>query len=326
MATRTRAFEFHLQPALVGPASNDRTVQDIPLIVEAAINGTVTKAQNPHVPLTASEVAACAEACIAAGASIFHSHAQEANIGERNGRHSSALYIAALREIRQTHPSAILYPTLPGGDDRLTMADRYAHIAEIDDAGLLHVAPLDPGTINFGRPDADGVPRHSVLKQTSFDEVLYAFQFCRDRRLGCSLSIFEPGFLRLVLAHHRAGTLPQGSMVKFEFSDDWAIYGLPSTETSLNAYLEMLEGTGIPWMVSLRGGDVTTGCGLARSAIAKGGHVRVGIHDYAGPRAPRNEELIAEVVALGRSLGRKPATPDETIGLLGLPPRKAAPA
>jgi 3-keto-5-aminohexanoate cleavage enzyme len=299
-------------------------VQNAPLIVEAAINGTVTKAQNPHVPLTASEIAACVDACIAAGASIFHSHAQEPNIGKRNGRHSSALYIAALREIRQAHPSAILYPTLPGGDDRLTMADRYAHIAEIDDAGLLSVAPLDPGTINFGRPDADGIPRHSVLKQTSFDDVLYAFEFCRNRRLGCSLSIFEPGFLRLVLAHHRAGTLPQGSIVKFEFSDDWATYGLPSTDASLNAYLEMLNGTGIAWMVSLRGADVTTGAGLARSAIAKGGHVRVGIHDYAGPRTPRNEDLVAEIVALGRSLGRRPATPNETVGLLGLPSRTGA--
>lgn len=301
-------------------------MQNTPLIVEAAINGTVTKTANPHVPLTASEVAACADACIAAGASIFHSHAQEANIGDGNRRHSSALYITALREIRQKHPSAILYPTLPGGDDRLTMADRYAHVAEIDDAGLLSVAPLDPGTINFGRADADGVPRHSVLKQTSFDEVLYAFEFCRERRLGCSLSIFEPGFLRLVLAHQRAGTLPQGSMVKFEFSDDWAIYGLPPTEASLNAYLDMLDGTGIPWMVSLRGGDVTTGSLLARSAIAKGGHVRVGIHDYAGPRTPRNEDLVAEVVALGRSLGREPATPDETARVLQLPPRAATPA
>lgn len=299
-------------------------VQNTPLIVEAAINGTVTKADNPHVPLTANEVAVCVDACIDAGASIFHSHAQETNTGERNGRHSSGLYIAALREIRRKHPSAILYPTLPGGDERLTMADRYAHIAEIDDAGFLSVAPLDPGTINFGRLDADGIPRHSVLKQTSFDEVLYAFEFCRHRRLGCSLSVFEPGFLRLVLAHHRAGTLPQGSMVKFEFADRWAIFGLPSTEASLNAYLEMVAGTGIPWMVSLRGGDVATGCGLARSAIAKGGHVRVGVHDYAGPRTPRNEELVAEIVALGRSLGRNPATCDEAASLLGLPPRRTA--
>lgn len=303
--------------------SNRRTVQKTPLIVEAAINGTVTKAKNPHVPLTAGEVAACVDACIASGASVFHSHAQEANIGELNRRHSSALYIAALREIRKKHRSAILYPTLPGGDDRLTMADRYAHIAEIDDAGLLSVAPLDPGTINFGRADDDGVPRHSVLKQTSFDDVLYAFDFCRTRGLGCSLSIFEPGFLRLVLRHNRAGTLPNGSMVKFEFSDDWAIYGLPPTEASLNVYVEMLQGTDIPWMVSLRGGDVTCGSGLARYAIAKGGHVRVGIHDYAGPSTPRNEDLVAEVVALGRSLGREPATPDETAGLLGLHPRAA---
>ena len=86
----------------------------------------------------------------------------------------------------------------------------------------------------------------------------------------------------------------------------------------------MLEDRAIPWMVSLRGGDVTKGMGLARSAIERGGHVRVGIHDYAGPGTPANEELVAEVVALGRSLGREPATAEQTAELLGLPQRIAS--
>ena len=292
-----------------------------PLIVEVAVNGTVTKEQNRHVPLTPDEVAASVNACFDAGASIVHSHAREANIGAENRRHSSALYIEALREIYKAHPGAILYPTLPGGGTGLSMAERFAHIAEIDDAGFLRVAPVDPGTINFGRPDPDGVPRHSILKETSFDDVDYAFEFCRARGLGSSLSIFEPGFLRLVMAHHRAGTLPTGSMVKFEFADTWALFGLPSTEIGLAAYRSMLEDSAIPWMVSLRGGDVTTGVGLARAAIEQGGHVRVGIHDYAGPRSPSNEELVAEVVALGRSLGREPATTEQTAEILGLPTR-----
>jgi len=295
-----------------------------PLIIEAALNGTITKAQNPRVPLTPDEIARDVDACVAAGASVFHSHAQEPNIGKLNRKHSSALYIATLREIGKRHSGLVLYPTLPGAADGLTMADRYAHIAEIDDAALLRVAPLDPGTINFGRPDADGVPRHSVLKATSFDDVDYAFAFCRERKLGSALSIFEPGFLRLVLAHHRAGTLPRGSMVKFEFSDDWALFGLPSTELALDVYLEMLRGTEIPWMVSLRGGDVCRGTGLARAAIVRGGHVRVGIHDYAGARVPSNEELVAEVAALGRSLGREPATLEETSEILGLPSVRTA--
>jgi uncharacterized protein (DUF849 family) len=60
--------------------------------------------------------------------------------------------------------------------------------------------------------------------------------------------------------------------------------------------------------------------GLGILAIERGGHVRVGIEDYGGSkRNPRNEELVAEIVELGRSLGRRPATIEELPELLRLP-------
>ena len=39
-----------------------------PLIIEAAINGATTKEQNANVPRAVNEIAACAFACIEAGA------------------------------------------------------------------------------------------------------------------------------------------------------------------------------------------------------------------------------------------------------------------
>src|SRR6185437_15919956 len=53
----------------------------------------------------------------------------------------------------------------------------------------------------------------------------------------------------------------------------------------LEAYLELLEPSGLPWSVAVLGGDVV-GCGLAELAIRRGGHVRVGLEDYAGPGEP----------------------------------------
>gem|GEM_PF-3787119 len=47
-------------------------------------------------------------------------------------------------------------------------------------------------------------------------------------------------------------------------------------------------------------------------------------HHRVGTRSPRNEELVAELVAIGRSLGREPATLAEAIGLLALPSRTDA--
>lgn len=74
-------------------------------------------------------------------------------------------------------------------------------------------------------------------------------------------------------------------------------FGLPPSLPSLEAYLAMLEPTGLPWSVAVVGGDVMDS-GLARLALERGGHVRVGLEDYAGSRRPNNEELVQEAAAL----------------------------
>jgi uncharacterized protein (DUF849 family) len=78
----------------------------------------------------------------------------------------------------------------------------------------------------------------------------------------------------------------------------------------------MLETTELPWMVGVLGGDVSTT--LAELAIARGGHVRVGLEDYAGPRQPRNEELVEEIVAMAERAGRPIATSAEAAAMLGV--------
>jgi 3-keto-5-aminohexanoate cleavage enzyme len=49
----------------------------------------------------------------------------------------------------------------------------------------------------------------------------------------------------------------------------------------------------------------------------RGGHVRVGLEDYAGSRTPRNVELVREAAALVAASGRRVATPAESRALLG---------
>ena len=80
----------------------------------------------------------------------------------------------------------------------------------------------------------------------------------------------------------------------------------------------MMEGCDLPWAVTVMGGDVTE-TGLTRLAIEKGGHVRVGLEDFAGQRQPSNAELVAEVVAIAREIGRPIATTAQTAELLALP-------
>src|SRR4029450_12325020 len=117
---------------------------------------------------------------------------------------------------------------------------------------------------------------------------------CARLKLAPSVSIFDPSFLRIALAFHQAGALPPGAMIKLYFGGERLPFGLPPTRASLNAYLAMLDETGLPWSVAVLGGDVV-GCGLAEHALERGGHVRAGLEDYGGERKPTNRGLFAAV-------------------------------
>lgn len=287
-----------------------------PLMIEVAINGRVSKKENPYVPISATEMVESIELCLRAGATIVHAHASDAFYGNRK-RHASEPYMQVFVPVLERHPDAILYPTLPAGGTDLPVEDRFAHIGELAEAKVLKVVPIDPGTMNWGMFSSDGSENEDRTYQNTFRDVRYAFEFCRTHRLGSTMGIFEPGFLQLVLAHYRAGTLPRGSAVKLEFSGGrYWLFGMPCNRQGLEAYLSMLEAVRIPWFVNYRGGDFTDGFGLL--VLGRGGHVRVGIEDYGGARKARNEELVTEIVELAKSLGRRPATQLETLGMLGL--------
>jgi uncharacterized protein (DUF849 family) len=282
-----------------------------PTVIEAALNGMTTRDVNPHVPRTVDEIVESGLACLDAGASIIHNHNDEPIFGGAT-RHRSEPYLAAWRRLLQRHPGLLLHPTTAGATADSTVEERYAHYDELHEAGVLGMASCDAGTLALAfRGDGDGPP--VALPDTfgnSAADVDWILRWCRERELPVHISIFEPGMLRLILAHHRAGTLPPAK-IQLYLGGDRMLFGLPANPTSLNAYLEMLEGTGLPWMAAVFGGDVASS-GLARLAIERGGHVRVGLEDHhAPPRTPRNEELVREVVELAHAGGRRPATPEE---------------
>jgi 3-keto-5-aminohexanoate cleavage enzyme len=66
---------------------------------------------------------------------------------------------------------------------------------------------------------------------------------------------------------------------------------------------------------------------MAVSAIAMGGHVRVGLEDniyYSKGRLATNEELVARVARIASEMGRPVATPDQAREILGLAKPRAA--
>ena len=284
-----------------------------PLLIEAALNGATGKGSNPNVPRSTAEIVDDAIACLDAGATLVHHHTDDPII---RARHASAPYLEAWRAILARRPGALLYPTMGSGGPHTNARERFAHVEELADAGMLRLGLVDPGSVSLGPVDADGVPAAvDFVYWNSFADARAMTEACLARGVGASVSIFEPGFLRVALAYHAAGRLPPAK-IQLYFGGPSLPFGLPPTAAGLDAYLSMLDGSGLPWMVGVLGGDVMER--MARLAIERGGHVRVGLEDYAGPRTPRNADLVAEVVALARSLGRAVATPGEAAAILGV--------
>ncbi len=93
-------------------------------------------------------------------------------------------------------------------------------------------------------------------------------------------------------------------------------------EAALNGGTSKAANPNVPWSVGVLGGDVFEH-GLARHALERGGHLHLGLEDFAGARKPTNLELLHEGVSLCRELGRPIASCKEAAQLLDLPVRAA---
>lgn len=293
-----------------------------PVIIEAAINGVKKQAVNPNIARTAEEVRVDALACLDAGAAIIHAH----NFSIRwLGQEAVDDYAAAWEPILGSRPDALWYAT---GVAAETTEDRLAHHELLAAKGLIRMAYVDPGSTNTGWIGDDGLPVGGTYVNT-YTHIRAAFEQCERHHLAPAIAIYEPGWLSTTLAYHRAGRLPKGAMVKLYFGDEWGLlgrskgvsFGLPPTEHALRAYLDMLDGSGLPWAVSVWGGDLMA-TPLARLAVELGGHLHVGLENFHDPdRQPCNVELITECVELCNEMGRPVASCTEAAEILGVPAR-----
>ena len=297
-----------------GPAH----AQTIPLIIAVSMNGERTKDANPHVPVGHDEIVASALGCYDAGASIIHCHNTSTAL---TGQAAADDYLAVWRRIKAVRPDALWYPTLTqrGCDD-------LEHVALIDDALGLEFACCDPGSVGFSQLDSAGMPMGGYYTN-SYEQIRSNFAQLSARRIGPQIAIYEPGYLRTVLAYHAAGTLPAGAVLNLYFGGTYGLstrpgnssFGLPPTRNALLAYLDMLEGVDLPWTVSVWGGDLFK-TELAEMAVASGGHLQIGLESHFDPQdKPTNEDQIRKAVKLADQAGRPVADRPATLALLRAP-------
>jgi 3-keto-5-aminohexanoate cleavage enzyme len=286
-----------------------------PVVIEAAISPL-----RWDVPAqTVEEIVAEAAACLAAGAGIVHFHHDM-----RLDQDAAVEQLVATGEgIRELFPTALLYTDYLGGK---TAERENAHLQPMAAAGVLSMFAIDPGITTFGSYAEDGLPTRTYLDGLRFDECHTMVELSKGLDVPVSLGVFEPGHLRWILAYEQRAGFSPGSVVKLYFGGDHMVdrpgqrginFGLPGTVEALDVYLSMLRAAGsrLPFTVSLFGDPVLDGP-LARAALERGGHLRVGAEDAAGISALTSAEMVAAAAALAADVGRPVATGADALAAL----------
>ena len=298
-----------------------------PVIIEVGLNENTSREENPHVPITPTEIADDIVACAEAGAHIVHFHARDPQTGDQRTC-DLALYREAMLRVRETGCDVLMYPTyapfLSGKQD--PVEERFGHVlALIDDPAIgMKIGPLDMGSLNLVMaanekllPGSDSMPLEFCVYQNPLPLICTMLGEYDARGVVPVLAVFEPGHLRLTMSLLAVG-LGQHASLKFFLSERW-MHGPLADPDGLDIYLTMLDRLRgkrqLEWFCAPSGIASPAALEeLLRHALRRNGHVRVGVGDCPdAARGCSNAELVEQVVAMAREEGREPATMEDVL-------------
>lgn len=295
---------------------------DTPVIIEAHINGAVTRNRHPHLPVTHEEIAREAISCLNEGACLVHFHNTDFALKNEAAYED---YMKIWEQVKRVHPNALWYPTLSRttgiaeneyGNEHIDLLIRRQHIP---------VSCMDPGASNLAiRQDENG---YLIGAPYMFDNRMIAGQLALMRKTNTPVTfgVYEPGYLRMALHYIDSGLAPKGSSVDFYLLGDYGLLatapvnttGMPPSLDSLYFYLNMLGQRRIPWYLSIWGAGNMDLRPIMKRAVELGGHLRVGLEMYYNPGKPMtNVELYREAREIARETGRPIATREEYLSIL----------
>ncbi len=266
-----------------------------PLIITVApVGAELTPQQTPHLAVTPGQLGEVARKVRDAGASIVHVHCRN---DDGTNTHDVERFRLAMQAIRSQSDLIVQFST--GGAIGMSPQER---------ASVLQLRPematLTCGTVNFG----DDVFENSFPIMRGILHKMHEFDVRPE------LEIFDKGHLANAKRLEKEGLLTFPQHVDF-------VLGVPGgLDASVQNLADLVAALprGCTWSVA---GIGRMQLPMAMTALAMGGHVRVGLEDniyYSKGRLATNEELVARVVRLAQELGRPVATPDQARELLGL--------
>lgn len=292
------------------------------VIIEVALNGGRSRDEHPGVPLTAEELAAEAQRCADAGASVVHVHARGRDGGWTA---SSGEYRRVIHAMRAAAPDVLISVT--------SLRPQNVPVARVRSL-LERLAPdarPDLISVNLGHitswkvwQDAQGCEQRSGEhgRETqhfpnSYDDIALLLETCRRMGIIPELGVMDFGFINNAVTLREDRLLPAATWFLLEL--DSPSYGAgtqvaPATVANYAALSAALreQFPSAPW--AAHGAGIAT-YPVVQRALADGAHVRIGFEDCVqmpdGTLARSNADQVAWAVERAGELGRRPATAAE---------------
>lgn len=275
------------------------------LILNLAPTGLLpTRAQTPHVPLSAEEVAADCARCCALGASMLHLHARAADGSPSCDR---ALFGELVAAVRQRVPQAIIVTTTSGR--RAPELEQRAASLTLEGSQKPDMASLTLGSLNFSAEASISAPATvmrlaAIMKERGIRPELEVFDLgmVNFAKLLIDKGLIEPPFYFNILlgnpASAQASLLHLGTLVAdLPPQSVWSVAGIGRYQALANA-LGVVVGHGVR-----TGLEDNLWLDEARSCLAT------------------NQQLVQRIVDQAAALGRPLASADQVRRRLGLAPR-----
>jgi 3-keto-5-aminohexanoate cleavage enzyme len=272
------------------------------LITVAPTGAELDKADFPQLPTTLEEVVETAASCEAAGASLIHLHIRDA-------AHKPTLdggYLKAAVDAVREQTDLIVQLSTGGSvhdplEQRLTVLD-----AEPDSCSLTC------GTTNFG----DDV----FLNPWPFMGQLYVQ--AQEREVVPEFELFDLGHVHALRRLLDTYGLPFGGKVHVDFVTG-VPGGMPGRPEALMAAVQLLPQEVTSWSAT---GIGRTHLPIMATALAAGGHLRVGMEDNVvfarGQQVQHNRELVERAAHLADVMQRPAMSTAEARELLAVKDRR----
>ena len=267
-------------------------------IISAALTGSITpKDKCPALPCTPQEIAEDAILCWKSGAAIIHMHMRD-----ENGKGTMDKYRFAEAVNRIRGESDVVLNLTSSGEINVPFERRMEHIAELKP----ELATFDAGSINV-LPDGIFDNTHGFL--TMLGNLL------NENNIKPEVEVMDLGMIAASEYFLSKGVLK--APVHYQFVLGFGFAGAPATPDNL-LYMKTKIPPNSTWSAF---GTGAAHLPILYTAVASGGHVRVGLEDciwYSRGQLASNVQLVERAGRIIKEFGNEVATSADAREILSL--------